>query len=92
MNPRPFDPGEEASTAHDRLKCVRQNVRLVNFSKCAIPGLFFVYFRSFQTNITFLQQYNVNKCQSSIRRWDSNSRPLERQFPPITTRPVASLL
>ena len=26
-------------------------------------------------------------CPSSIRRWDSNPRPLERESPPITTRP-----
>ena len=45
----------------------------VNVFLWAIPGLFFVYFRSFQTNInTILQQINVKKCPSSIRRWDSN--------------------
>ena len=34
--------------------------------KCANPGLFFVYFQSFQTNIiTILQQINVKKCPSS---------------------------
>ena len=26
-------------------------------------------------------------CPSSIRHWDSNPRPLERESPPITTRP-----
>ena len=26
-------------------------------------------------------------CPSSIRSWDSNSRPLEHESPPITTRP-----
>ena len=29
----------------------------------------------------------VKKCPSSIRCWDSNSRPLEHEPPPITTRP-----
>ena len=58
------------------------------FKKWAIPGLFFVYFRSFQTNInTILQQTNVKKCPSSIRRWDSNPWPSDHESPPITTRP-----
>ena len=57
--------------------------------KWAKPGLFFVYFWSFSN-----KQYNFyNKsmwkmsCPSSIRRWDSNQRPLERESHPITTRP-----
>ena len=38
----------------------------------------FIYFWSFQTNIkTILQQINVKKCPSSIRRQDSNLRPFE---------------
>ena len=52
------------------------------------PGLFFIYFRSFsnkhQYNFTTI---NVKKCPSSIRHRDSNPRPLERESPPITTRP-----
>ena len=40
--------------------------------KWAKPILFFVYFRSFQTNITTLQQIYVKKCPSSIRSRDSN--------------------
>ena len=52
------------------------------------PGLFFVYFRSLQTHInTILQKIDVKKCPSSIRRWDSNPRPSERESPPITARP-----
>ena len=33
----------------------------------ANPGLFFVYFRSFQTNITILQQIYVKIVQMSIQ-------------------------
>ena len=57
--------------------------------KWAIPGLFFVYFRLFQTNNTIFTTNECEKmsCPSSIRRQDSNPRPLERESPPITTRP-----
>ena len=44
-------------------------------------------FGLFKQTIQFLQQINVKKCPSSIRRWDSNPRPLERESTPITTRP-----
>ena len=47
------------------------------------PRPLFVYFRSFQTNITNF----YNKCPSSIRCRESNPRPLERESFPITTRP-----
>ena len=47
----------------------------------------FHLFSSFQTTLQILQQLNVKKCPSSIRCWDSNSRPLEHESPPITTRP-----
>ena len=57
------------------------------FFKWANPGLFFIYFRSFQTKITILQQIYVKKCPSSIRCRDSNPRPMERESIPITTRP-----
>ena len=53
----------------------------------ANPGLFFVYFWSFQTNNTIFTTNQCEKCPSSIRRWDSNPRPLERESTPITTRP-----
>ena len=55
--------------------------------KWANPGLFFVYFRSFQTNITILQQIYVKKCPFSIRCCNSNPRPSEHESLPITTRP-----
>ena len=51
------------------------------------PGLFFVYFRLFKQTLQFLQQMNVKKCPSSIRRWDLNPQPFEHESPPITTRP-----
>ena len=49
------------------------------------PRPLFVYFRSFQLTLHFLQQINVIKCQSNKRCRDSN--PLELESPPITTRP-----
>ena len=52
------------------------------------PGLFFVYFRSFQTNIITIFTTNIcEKCPSSIWCRDSNPRPSERESLPITTRP-----
>ena len=58
--------------------------------KWANPGLFFVYFWSFQTNIVTIfttKQCEKMSCPSSIWRRDSNPRPLEHEPPPITTRP-----
>ena len=34
-----------------------------------------------------MQQINVKKFPSSKWRWDLNTRPLEHESPPITTRP-----
>ena len=48
---------------------------------------FLFIFGLFKQTIQLLQQINVKKCPSSIRRWDSNPRPLERESTPITTRP-----
>ena len=50
----------------------------------AIPGLFFVYFWSFQTNNTI---FATNQCPSSIRRRDSNPWPYKHESLPIPTRP-----
>ena len=52
----------------------------IYFFKLANPGLFFVHFRSFQTNNPIFRK----KCPSSIQCRDSNPR-LESL--PITTRP-----
>ena len=60
---------------------------LVFFQKWANPGLFFVYFWSFQTtSLQFLQQIYVKKCPSSIQCRDSNPWPSLRESLPITTR------
>ena len=53
------------------------------------PGLFFAYFWSFQANIITIftaNQCEKMSCPSSIRRWDSNSQPLEHEPSPITNR------
>ena len=50
------------------------------------PGLFFVYFRSFHTNITIFNTNILGKCPSSIQCWDSNPRHVERESPPIMAR------
>ena len=47
----------------------------------------FSFFSSFQTNITIFTTNKCEKCPSSIRGWDSKTRPLEHESPPITTRP-----
>ena len=61
---------------------------LLQSKKWADTGLFFIYFRLFQTNvITILQQINVKKCPSGIQCRDLNPRPSERESLPITTRP-----
>ena len=59
------------------------------FFKWAIPSLFFVYFRSFQTNNTNLTTNQCEKmsCPSSIPHRDSNPQPSELESPSITTRP-----
>ena len=62
------------------------------FKKWANPGLFFVYFWSFQTNNTIFTANQCEKmsCPSSILCRDSNPQPFERESPPITTRPGLS--
>ena len=58
------------------------------FKKWANPGLFFHLFSVFSNkHYKFLQQIYVKKCPSSIRCWDLNPRPFERESLPITTRP-----
>ena len=57
------------------------------FLKMGQPGLFFVLFLSFQTNITILTTNKCEKCPSSIQRRDSNSQPSDYESPPLTTRP-----
>ena len=57
------------------------------FFKWASPGLFYVYFRSFQTNIAIFTTNICEKCPSSIRCRDSSPQPLEHGSLPITIRP-----
>ena len=49
--------------------------------------LFFVYFRSFQTNNTTFTTNQCEKCPSSIWSWDLNPQPFIHESSPITTRP-----
>ena len=51
----------------------------------AIPGLVFIYFGLSEQN-TILQK--TLKDQLSIQTLDLNSRHLEHESPPLTTRPV----
>ena len=48
----------------------------------AIPGLFCVYFWSFQTNYKFFTTNQCEKGPSSILRWDLNPQPLEHESSP----------
>ena len=60
----------------------------INFFKWAKPGLLFVYFRYFQTNIFKIFTTNkCEKCPSSIGCRDLNSQPSDYKSPPLTTRP-----
>ena len=43
------------------------------FKKLGHPGLFSIYFLSFQINITILRTNVCDKCPSSIWWWDSNA-------------------
>ena len=61
--------------------------RLQRSKKCADPGLFFIYFQSFQSNITIFTTNQCEKCPSSIGHRDSNSQPSDYEIPPLTTRP-----
>ena len=56
------------------------------FKKWANPVLFFIYFRLFRTHYKFYNKYVCEKCPSILQCQDSNSRPLEQESPPMTTR------
>ena len=56
------------------------------FFKCANPGLFFIYFWSFQTNNIIFTTNQCEKCPPSIWHRDSNPQPHVHQSSPITTR------
>ena len=57
------------------------------FFKMGQPRPLFHLFLSFQTYYIFYNKYACEKCPSSRQCRDSNSRPLEHESPPITTRP-----
>ena len=53
------------------------------------PASFLLIFSLFkQTSLQFLQQMYVKNCPSSIRYWESNPRPSERESLPIITRHI----
>ena len=65
------------------------NVELSIFVKMGQLGLFFIYFRSFQTDNTIFTTNlceKMSNCPSSIWRRDWNPRPFEQESSPITTR------
>ena len=55
--------------------------------KLANPGLFLVYFWSFQTNNTVLTTHQCKKCPSSIWCWHLNTHTFRTWAFPITIRP-----
>ena len=62
------------------------------FKKIGQPRQLFHLFLSFQRHIiTIFTTNKCEKCPSSIWCRDSNSRPLEHESPPITTRPGLKL-
>ena len=61
--------------------------RLFFFYRPTPTSFSFIFGLFKQNHYNFLQQINVKKCPSSIRRWDSNPQPFEHDSSPITTRP-----
>ena len=57
------------------------------FFKWANPGLFLIYFWSFQTNNTIFKTIQCENVTSSLRCADLNPQPLEHESSPITNRP-----
>ena len=77
----------------DKLFKWRQCLRVFTKPSClffyemGLPRPLFYLFSSFQTQITIFTTNKCEKCPSSIQCQDLNSRPLEHDSPPITTRP-----
>ena len=69
------------------LTCKFKSVPTLLFLKMGQPRPLFHLFRLFKNTLKFLQLIIVKKCPTNIRCQDSNSRPLEHESPPITTRP-----
>ena len=57
--------------------CILQFLWMLRYflQKWATLGLFLFIFVFFKQTLKFLQQINVTKCPSSIRRRDLNSQP-----------------
>ena len=67
-----------------------KNALLLNFFKWANPGLFLVYFLSFQSKNTIFstnQCEKMSKCPFSIWHQDLNPQPYKHESSPINTRP-----
>ena len=56
-------------------------VTFIFFKIWANPGLFFVYFRSFQANNAIFTKNQCKKSPSKIQRWDLNPQPLKHESP-----------
>ena len=89
-----LDP-ERNRQSSQPLKCLRPRCKINKLEHWMFflkngptPATFSFIFCLFPSNIrTILQQINVKKCPSSIWHRDSKPRPLNRESPPITTRP-----
>ena len=77
-NPRPFEHESSPKTTRPGLP-----------TKSILPFPF-KYYNSVEgkyLKVSVKMGFNKKNCTSSIRHRDSNSRPSERESPPITTRP-----
>ena len=82
--------GRRMVGADKTMELLRPPMPVYVFKKWANLGPLSIYFWSFQANIITIfttNQCEKMSCPSSIRRQDSNPRLLERESPPITTRP-----
>ena len=88
MTHSPPFPGIRISNQLDRTFHLRLSSWLQLFlKKMANPGLFFIYFRLFKHEFTIFTTNKCEKCSFSIQYRDLNSRHLEHESPPITSRP-----
>ena len=75
------------ATATSHLQCLIIDMKSFFKKKWANPGLFFVYFRSFQTNNTI---FTTNQCEKISIQYTVpglNPQPLIHESSSITTRP-----
>ena len=69
-----------------------RKIPVLNFLNGPTLASFSFIFGLFQSNNTFFTTNKCEKCPSSIRRQDTNPRPLEHAWSPITTRPGLPVL